>query len=81
MPNERPDFPYDELRAASTDPEHHAALESFRDEYARETPDSSQLHVRAESMRRVPPFVGPFERWWLNPRVQEFFAELSATGL
>ena len=81
MPTERPAFPYDDFRASSADPEHQAALEAFQSEYAHEAPDPARLHAHAESVRNVPPFVGPFERWWLDPKVQAFFAELNATGL
>ncbi len=81
MPTERPHFPYDDLRGESADPEHHAALDAFHSEYARETPDSERLRQHAEGVRGVPSFARPFERWWLDPRVQAFFAELGATGL
>ena len=81
MPTDRPAFPYDDFRAESADPEHHAALEAFHSEYSSDAPDRARLSEHAESVRSAPPFVGPFERWWLDPKVQAFFAELNATGI
>lgn len=81
MPTERPAFPYDDLRAASAEPEHQAALEAFHSEYHSDAPDRERLDTHAEGVRGVPSFVGPFERWWLDPKVQAFFSELNATGI
>ncbi len=81
MPTERPAFPYDDFKETSADPEHRAALEAFHSEYASDAPDRERLRAHAESVRNAPPFVGPFERWWLDPKVQAFFAELNATGI
>ncbi len=81
MPTDRPEFPYADFHGVSAEPEHRAALDAFHSEYAREAPDGARLHAHAESVRGVPSFVGPFERWWLDPKVQAFFAELGATGL
>lgn len=81
MPDERPIFPYDEFHAASDDPEHRAALEAFHREYRAEMPDRERLAAHAERVRGVPSFLAPFERWWLDPKVQGFFADINATGL
>ena len=81
MPTERPAFPYDDFRATSADPEHQAALDAFHSEYSSDAPDHERLYEHAEHVRSAPAFVGPFERWWLDPKVQAFFAELGATGI
>ena len=81
MPSDRPAFPYDDFRAASAEPEHHASLEAFAAEYGSEAPDRERLERHAATVRGVPALVGPFERWWLDPKVQAFFADLNATGI
>jgi hypothetical protein len=82
MSDERPSLPLDDLRSAAGDhPEAHAALENFHGEFSSETPDRARLSEHAESVRGFAAVAGPFERWWLDPRVQAFVAELNATGL
>ncbi len=44
-------------------------------------PDVARLGEHAERVRAFAAIAGPFERWWLDPRVQAFVAELSATGI
>jgi len=81
MNDPRHPLPYDELHAAASDDETRAALADFHGEYSRERPDARQLHAHAERVRGSAALAGPFERWWLHPRVQAFVAELNATGL
>jgi hypothetical protein len=82
MDNDRPDVPLDDLRAAAgNQPEAHDALGDFHAEFGKEKPDPAQLEAHAARLRGFPDVVGPFERWWLDPRVQAFVAELNATGL
>ena len=79
MADDRPHFPYEDF--ATDDPEHRAAIDAFHSEYGSETPDEKRLREHAERVRRVPALLGPFERWWMDPKVQAFIAELNATGI
>lgn len=82
MASERPDLPLDSLRnAAGEDADSHAALADFHSELTSDKPDPSRLEAHAGRLRTIPSIVGPFERWWLNPQVQAFLAELNATGI
>lgn len=81
MSDQRLPLPYDELHAAATDDASRAALAGFHGEYASETPDAARLNAHAERVRGYATVAGPFERWWLDPRVQAFVSELNATGL
>jgi hypothetical protein len=82
MANDRPDVPLDELRsAAGGHPESDAAIGAFHSEFSSDAPDPEALEQHANRLRALPAIVGPFERWWLNPRVQAFIAELNATGI
>jgi hypothetical protein len=82
MENDRPDVPLDDLHAAAADhPEAAAALGAFHEEYSSDKPDPAKLEAHAARVRALPNLVGPFERWWLDPHVQAFVAELNATGL
>jgi len=78
----RPPVPLDDLHAAAGDrAEAKAALDDFHAEYASAAPDRERLHAHAERVRAFADVAGPFERWWLDPRVQAFIAELNAAGL
>ncbi len=82
MSDNRVPFPIDDLHAAG--PEHddyRAALADFHGEYGGPSPDRTRLTEHAERVRRFGGLAAPFERWWLDPRVQAFVAELNATGL
>ena len=82
MENDRPEVPYEELRAAASGHrEASDALDAFHAEYHRDEPDRTALEAHAHRLRGIPAIVAPFERWWLHPRVQAFVAELNATGL
>jgi hypothetical protein len=82
MENDRPEVPIDDLRvAAGSEADAHAALGAFQAEYARDAPDRERLEAHASRLRAIPGIVAPFERWWLDPRVQAFVSELNATGL
>ena len=79
---ERPDVPLDEWRVAAGDrPESHAALDDFHSEFSSDAPDRTRLGSHAERVRGIADVAGPFERWWMSPRVQAFVAELNATGI
>ncbi|MBD5654840.1 MAG: hypothetical protein IAI50_06625 [Candidatus Eremiobacteraeota bacterium] len=78
----RPPIPLDDFHAAAGDhAEARAALADFHGEYSADAPDRERLGARAERVRGYESVAGPFERWWLDPRVQAFVAELNATGL
>jgi hypothetical protein len=78
----RPPVPLDDLHAAAGGhPDAKAALDDFHAEYASSAPDRERLHAQAERVRGFAGVAAPFERWWLDPRVQAFIAELNATGL
>jgi hypothetical protein len=78
----QPELPLDSLRIAAGDSaESHAALADFHSELTSDQPDSKRLETHASRIRALPNIVGPFERWWLSPRVQAFIAELNATGI
>lgn len=78
----RPDVPLDDLHAAAGDgADARAALADFHAEYTADVPDPARLGAHAERVRGFDDVAGPFERWWLDPRVQAFVAELNATGL
>lgn len=81
MSDTRVPLPYDDLHAVATDDAERAALAEFRGEYASTSPDLVRLHAHAERVRGYAAIAGPFERWWLDPRVQAFVSELNATGL
>ncbi len=81
MSDPREPLPYDDLHAAADDDAARAALADFHGEYASETPDHARLQAHAERVRGFATVAGPFERWWLSPRVQAFVSELNATGL
>ena len=80
MPAPRPDFPYDDLRSHSDDPEYRSALEAFAAEYATDRPDHARLAEHARTVA-TEPSESPFARWWHDPHTQAFIAELTATGL
>jgi len=78
----RPDLPLAALRSAAGDEaDAQTALDDFHAELSREDPDRTRLGEHAERVRGFAQVAGPFERWWLDPRVQEFIAELGATGI
>ncbi|MBD5634340.1 MAG: hypothetical protein IAI49_07655 [Candidatus Eremiobacteraeota bacterium] len=80
--HERPEFPNDDFRSAFGEhPQAHAALDDFHREFSSETPSGARLGEHAERVRGFADVAGPFERWWLDPRVQAFVAELNATGI
>jgi hypothetical protein len=82
MQSDRPEMPLDALReAAAGHVESNAALGDFHAELSSADPDPAQLEKHAARLRALPAIVGPFERWYLNPRVQAFIAELNATGI
>lgn len=82
MHDERPALPLHEFHAAAGDyPEARAAIADFHAEYSAERPDAGRLHSNAERVRNFPPVAAAFERWWLDPRIVAFVAELNATGL
>ncbi len=82
MHDERPAVPLQELHAAAGDhPGARAAIADFDAEYSARRPDAGRLRSNAERVRAYPPLAAAFERWWLDPRVQAFVAELNATGL
>jgi hypothetical protein len=82
MEDQRPAVPLDDLRtAAAGHPEASAAVDAFHAEYASEAPDPARLAAHADRLRRFPALAGPFERWYLEPSVQAFIAELNAIGL
>ncbi|MGH7729484.1 MAG: class II aldolase/adducin family protein [Vulcanimicrobiaceae bacterium] len=76
-----PPFPLEPLRAATDDPATHARLAALDAELARERPDPAALQAHAKDLGGQGVVAAAFERWWLDPRVQAFIAELSATGL
>jgi len=79
---ERPDVPLEDWRrAAGEHPEANAALDAFHSEYSSDAPDRERLGGHVERVRGFADVAGPFERWWLDPRVQAFVAELNATGI
>ncbi len=79
MADSRPEFPYTDFEHGDV-PEHRAALDDFHAEYGSDRPDPKRLAAHAERVRAVPTLLGPFEAWYLNPRVQSFLAELN-TGV
>jgi len=79
MADSRPEFPYADFEHGDV-PEHRAAIDDFHAEYRSDQPDPQRLAAHAEKVRAVPTFLGPFEAWYLNPRVQSFLAELN-TGV
>jgi hypothetical protein len=82
MNTNRPEIPLHDLHASVPDhPEAIAAIKAFHAEYTSDAPDPKKLEAHANEVRGFPNLVGPFERWYLNPRVQSFIAELNATGL
>jgi hypothetical protein len=82
MENDRPQVPIDDLRAAAgNQADASAALGAFHAEYESSAPDRELLEAHASRLRAIPGIVAPFERWWLDPRVQAFVSELNATGL
>jgi len=79
---ERPDVPLDTLRAAAGDqPAAHEAIAAFHSAYSADNPDPKDLSAQAERVRGFSSLTATFERWWLDPRVQTFLADLNATGL
>jgi hypothetical protein len=82
MHPDRPDLPLEELRAAAAGhPESTSAIDDLHAELSAPTPDPARLQAHAERISAFADLAGPFERWWLNPRVQAFIAELTATGI
>jgi ribulose-5-phosphate 4-epimerase/fuculose-1-phosphate aldolase len=80
--NVRPSVPIDDFAAAAADhPEARAAIADFHTEYSADVPDHARLDAHAERVRGYASVAGPFERWWLDPSVQAFVAELNATGI
>ena len=82
MENDRPEVPLDDLHAAAGGhAEAAAAVSAFHAEYASDDPDPKRLQAQAKQLSGFASLAGPLERWWLDPRVQAFIAELNATGL
>jgi L-fuculose-phosphate aldolase len=82
MADERPQVPLEELRAAAGDhPDARQAVEDFHGAFTAATPDSARVAAHAERLRGYDNVAGAFERWWLDPRVQTFLADLNATGI
>ncbi len=82
MSDTREPFPLDELHSAEPDhDDYRSALTDFHGEYGSPTPDPERLTAHAERVRGFGEVAGPFERWYMNPRVQAFIAELHATGI
>ena len=78
----RPDLPLADLRSVAGErPDANAALDGFHGEFSSGAPDRARLDEHAERVRGFADLAGPFERWWLDPRVQAFVAELGATGI
>ncbi len=81
-PADRPDLPLPTLRSAAGDhADAHAALDDFHAEFTGATPSPERLGSHAERLRGFAAVAGPFERWWLDPKVQAFIAGLEATGV
>jgi ribulose-5-phosphate 4-epimerase/fuculose-1-phosphate aldolase len=79
---QRPNVPVARLRAAAgDDASARDAIEDFHAEFASDRPDVERLRAGVERLRRYPAVVGAFERWWMDPHVQAFLAELGATGI
>ena len=82
MSDEREPFPFDDLHAAGSDHDDYTnALSAFHGEYGSPQPDHERLAEHAERVRGFGAVAGPFERWYMSPRVQAFIAELGATGI
>jgi hypothetical protein len=80
--NDRPELPLVDLHTVAGDrAEARAALDDFHSEFSSSTPDRAKLDEHAARVRAFADVAGPFERWWLDPRVQAFVAELNATGI
>jgi hypothetical protein len=77
-----PQLPLDDLkRAAGDSPDAHAALDALHGELQAPKPDPTRIAQHAENVRGIDALTGPFERWYLDPRVQTFLADLNAAGL
>jgi hypothetical protein len=77
-----PEFPHADLKAAAGNaPEAHAAIDALRGELTGPSPDPARINEHVAQLRGNPALLGPLERWWLDPRVQGFIADLGAAGL
>lgn len=82
MSDQREPFPFEHLRTTGPEhPDYRSALADFHDEYGGASPDGKRLRAHAARVRAFGALAAPFERWWLDPRVQAFIAELNATGI
>jgi hypothetical protein len=79
---DRPELPLGDLHEAAGDrADERAAVDEFHSEFSSPAPDRARLDAHAARLRAFASVAGPFERWWLDPRVQAFIAELNATGI
>jgi hypothetical protein len=82
MPEDRPELPVDELRAAVA---HNAAarerIDALHRELSSETPAPGAIKEHVAALRKHAPLSALITAWFEDPRTQAFIDELTATGL
>jgi len=82
MPYERPDFPADELYAATpNDSDARARIDALKRELASDRPTAANIHTHVSELRKHASLRDVVTAWFESPRTQAFIEELSATGL
>jgi hypothetical protein len=82
MPDNPPQLPIDQLRAAVPgNPSAQAAIDELHGELASERPASSKIKAHVESLRKHAPLTVIIANWFEDPRTQTFIQELTAAGL
>ncbi|MBV8602251.1 MAG: hypothetical protein JO359_11870 [Candidatus Eremiobacteraeota bacterium] len=82
MPDDRPDFPLENLRAAVPgNPGAQAEIDALHRELAAERPASAKIKAHVESLQKHAPLSTLVANWFEDPRTQTFIQELTAAGL
>jgi|HubBroStandDraft_6_1064221.scaffolds.fasta_scaffold3204718_1 hypothetical protein len=79
MPDSRPPFPADDLRAAA--PGAQPDIDALHDELNSASPDRQRIEEHVGRLRGWDDLVATVERWYMDPRTQAFLEELKATGI
>jgi len=82
MPEQRPDFPADRLRAAlPDDPEVFERIAALQQELHSEKPATATIHAHVAELRKHASLRTLLATWFEDPRTQAFIDELTAAGL
>ena len=82
MPEERPEFPADKLRAAVPhDAQARERIDALHRELGSQRPAAATIKDHVEELRKHAPLTALIANWFEDPRTQAFIDELTAAGL